>query len=582
LFIKNSFSGKNWRLAEFDERQTLLISQRYKLDKIISKLIAIRNINVEDISSFLSPDIGQILPDPYILKDMKKSVNRIYKSIINKEKIGIITDYDVDGASSAALLIKFLNKINVKTLVKIPDRLNEGYGPNKRIIDEFKKQEIDLIIALDCGTTSFSVFNKKILGNIDVIVVDHHISELNHPDVYGLINPNRLDENNDLKNLAAVGVTFLLLIALRRELRNNDFYNLNKFNEHNLTIYLDLVAVGTACDVVNLTHLNRAYVSKGLEILQKRNNKGLASLVDITNINHIPNVFDLSYIIGPRLNAGSRIGNPELATKILSSNDQIEIESISRKLYLLNEKRKLIENEMLLEAKKQALKKINKKIIIVHSSSWHPGVLGIVASRLLEEFRKPTIVISKKDKEGVGSGRSIPEINLGSLIIAAKNDGIIINGGGHKAAVGFKINNNKIDELSNFLETKINIKINQLDQVSFLYDSILTIEQINENLLSNLELLEPFGKGNKEPKFLILNLNINFIKTIKEKHLIISFYNSIGNSIEGICFNVINTILGENLLSSKNKNLNIIASIKRNNFSNNSSAQLIIDDAIFA
>ena len=582
MFIKNSFSGKNWRLAEFDERQTLLISQRYKLDKIISKLIAIRNINVEDISSFLSPDIGQILPDPYILKDMKKSVNRIYKSIINKEKIGIITDYDVDGASSAALLIKFLNKINVKTLVKIPDRLNEGYGPNKRIIDEFKKQEIDLIIALDCGTTSFSVFNKKILGNIDVIVVDHHISELNHPDVYGLINPNRLDENNDLKNLAAVGVTFLLLIALRRELRNNDFYNLNKFNEHNLTIYLDLVAVGTACDVVNLTHLNRAYVSKGLEILQKRNNKGLASLVDITNINHIPNVFDLSYIIGPRLNAGSRIGNPELATKILSSNDQIEIESISRKLYLLNEKRKLIENEMLLEAKKQALKKINKKIIIVHSSSWHPGVLGIVASRLLEEFRKPTIVISKKDKEGVGSGRSIPEINLGSLIIAAKNDGIIINGGGHKAAVGFKINNNKIDELSNFLETKINIKINQLDQVSFLYDSILTIEQINENLLSNLELLEPFGKGNKEPKFLILNLNINFIKTIKEKHLIISFYNSIGNSIEGICFNVINTILGENLLSSKNKNLNIIASIKRNNFSNNSSAQLIIDDAIFA
>ena len=582
MFIKNSFSGKNWRLAEFDERQTLLISQRYKLDKIISKLIAIRNINVEDISSFLSPDIGQILPDPYILKDMKKSVNRIYKSIINKEKIGIITDYDVDGASSAALLIKFLNKINVKTLVKIPDRLNEGYGPNKRIIDEFKKQEIDLIIALDCGTTSFSVFNKKILGNIDVIVVDHHISELNHPDVYGLINPNRLDENNDLKNLAAVGVTFLLLIALRRELRNNDFYNLNKFNEHNLTIYLDLVAVGTACDVVNLTHLNRAYVSKGLEILQKRNNKGLASLVDITNINHIPNVFDLSYIIGPRLNAGSRIGNPELATKILSSNDQIEIESISRKLYLLNEKRKLIENEMLLEAKKQALKKINKKIIIVHSSSWHPGVLGIVASRLLEEFRKPTIVISKKDKEGVGSGRSIPEINLGSLIIAAKNDGIIINGGGHKAAVGFKIDNNKIDELSNFLETKINIKINQLDQVSFLYDSILTIEQINENLLSNLELLEPFGKGNKEPKFLILNLNINFIKTIKEKHLIISFYNSIGNSIEGICFNVMNTILGENLLSSKNKNLNIIASIKRNNFSNNSSAQLIIDDAIFA
>ena len=582
MFIKNSFSGKNWRLAEFDERQTLLISQRYKLDKIISKLIAIRNINVEDISSFLSPDIGKILPDPYILKDMKKSVNRIYKSIINKEKIGIITDYDVDGASSAALLIKFLNKINVKTLVKIPDRLNEGYGPNKRIIDEFKKQEIDLIIALDCGTTSFSVFNKKILGNIDVIVVDHHISELNHPDVYGLINPNRLDENNDLKNLAAVGVTFLLLIALRRELRNNDFYNLNKFNEHNLTIYLDLVAVGTACDVVNLTHLNRAYVSKGLEILQKRNNKGLASLVDITNINHIPNVFDLSYIIGPRLNAGSRIGNPELATKILSSNDQIEIESISRKLYLLNEKRKLIENEMLLEAKKQALKKINKKIIIVHSSSWHPGVLGIVASRLLEEFRKPTIVISKKDKEGVGSGRSIPEINLGSLIIAAKNDGIIINGGGHKAAVGFKINNNKIDELSNFLETKINIKINQLDKVSFLYDSILTIEQINENLLSNLELLEPFGKGNKEPKFLILNLNINFIKTIKEKHLLISFYNSIGNSIEGICFNVMNTILGENLLSSKNKNLNIIASIKRNNFSNNSSAQLIIDDAIFA
>ena len=582
MYIKNSFSGKNWKLAEFDKRKSLLISQRYELSEITSQLIAIRDINIEDIPSFLDPKINKILPDPFILKDMKKSVIRLSNSIINKEKIGIISDYDVDGSTSAALLIKFFKFINVEFFIGIPDRLNEGYGPNIRIIDYFKKNNVKLILSLDCGTSSFEIYNKDILGEIDAIIIDHHIGENKMPDVFAIINPNRRDEDNNLSDLAAVGVTFLFLVALRRELRSRKFYYLNNLNEHNLTSYLDLVALGTACDVVALTNLNRAYVSKGLEIMYKRENKGLSSLVDIANIKHSPNVYDLSFILGPRLNAASRIGNSMLPSKILSSSDLIEIESISRKLQLLNEKRKLIENKILIDAIDQAYKQSDKKILIVHSFDWHPGVIGIVASRILEKFQKPTIVISKNIKEGVGSARSLPNIDLGSLIIAAKDEGIILKGGGHRFAAGLKINNEMINNLSNFLEKKININNNNFIEHLETFDSIISLEQINDDFLNNIEILEPYGNGNKEPIFMINNLNLNMIKVIKNKHISMSFNNNLGNSINGICFNAIDTVFGEHIINSKNKTLNIIASIKRNNFSNKGDAQLIINDLAYS
>ena len=318
MTIDLSFKKIVWKPFNFDKRQSLLVSQRYGLNVLLSKLLVIRNIQLEEIDFFLNPELNKILPDPFILKDMEKSVKRIFLSIKNKEKIGIISDYDVDGSSSAAIIVKFLKLINIEYFLEIPDRINEGYGPNNRILDKFKKNNIKLILSLDCGTNSNDIFNKNNINNIDVIIFDHHISESNNQDLYALVNPNRSDEKNNLKNLAAVGVTFLMLVALRRELRNNDYYKNNNLNEHNLTSYLDLVALGTVCDVVNLTHLNRAYVQKGMQIIYKRNNKGISSLIDISNIRRAPNAFDLAFIIGPKLNAAGRIGESNLSSKILN------------------------------------------------------------------------------------------------------------------------------------------------------------------------------------------------------------------------------------------------------------------------
>ena len=578
MTIDLSFKKIVWKPFNFDKRQSLLLSQRYGLNVLLSKLLVIRNIQLEEIDFFLNPELNKILPDPFVLKDMEKSVKRIFLSIKNKEKIGIISDYDVDGSSSAAIIVKFLKLINIEYFLEIPDRINEGYGPNNRILDKFKKNNIKLILSLDCGTNSNDIFNKNNINNIDVIIFDHHISESNNQDLYALVNPNRSDEKNNLKNLAAVGVTFLMLVALRRELRNNDYYKNNNLNEHNLTSYLDLVALGTVCDVVNLTHLNRAYVQKGMQIIYKRNNKGISSLIDISNIRRVPNAFDLAFIIGPKLNAAGRIGESNLSSKILFSNDYKEIESISRKLHLLNEKRKLIEENILNEAKEQAYKQNKNKVIIVSSKNWHPGVIGIVASRILDQFNKPVIVISKNNSEGTGSARSLYNIDLGSLIILAKEKGILLKGGGHKYAAGLKIKNSKIIEFSDFLEKNINYDFSIDNHINF-YDSIISIEEINQNLLDDLESLEPFGKGNDEPKFFIKNLKIDFIKVIKDKHISMKLSNNLGSSIQAISFNSVETILGENLINSKNELINVIATIKRDNFTNKNRAQLIINDA---
>jgi len=581
LIENKSFLGKNWKISEFDQRKSLMISQRYKLNELTSKILTIRNIKEEDLDFFLNPDIKNHLPDPYILKDMKKSTDKVYQSILQNDKVGIIADYDVDGSTSCALIVKFFQYLNIKIYIETPDRINEGYGPNKRIIDKFIKKNVQLILILDCGTSSHELLRKKNLNSIDTIIIDHHISELTLPDVYGIINPNRFDENNNLKNLSAVGITFLFLVALRRKLRLENYYSNNNIKEQNLTSYLDLVALGTVCDVVSLTNINRLYVKKGLEVISQRINRGITSLIDISKIRNEPDTYDLSFIIGPKLNAASRIGDATLSSKILYSSDLIEIESISKKLNLLNEKRKLIEKKMIEEAKEQALLKLNNKVIIVESYNWHLGVLGIVASKLVDEFKKPAIVISKNDNYGIGSARSIIGIDLGLLIINAKEKGILINGGGHKMAAGLKISNKKIKNFLDFLENNVDLKYLNTNNFATKIDSLITLEEINDNFFENIEIMKPFGQDNPEPNFIIKNLKLDFIKRIKEKHLLLSLSNDFGNTIKGFCFNVSDTNLGENLIKSQHKRIDIITHIKKDQYYKNE-PQLIITDAKYS
>ena len=344
MYSKKSLTGNLWKLKDFDERKSLMLAQKHNISPILAQLLEIRKIDSKNINDFLDPKIDNYFLDPFKIIDMKKSVKRTAEAIDKNEKIGIIADYDVDGSTSAAILFKFLKNFNKNIFIEIPDRLNDGYGPNLKIMEKFKSLKISLLFTLDCGTTSFDIIDNLKYKSIDTIVIDHHISEVNLPKVFSIINPNRIDNKVDFyKNLAAVGVTFLFLLALRKYLRDNNKFKSNKFKEPNLLNYLDLVALGTVCDVVDLKNYNRIIVSNGINIIKKRINKGIAKLIDNSKLKKTPNASDIGYIIGPQLNAASRMEDSTLPSKLLISDDIYEIDNISKRLFILNEKRKLIE-----------------------------------------------------------------------------------------------------------------------------------------------------------------------------------------------------------------------------------------------
>ena len=566
-------------MKKCDERESLMISQRHNLSIMLGKLLTLRNIKEEQVQNFLNPIFKNNIPNPFDLKDMDKSINRTIENIINKKKIGIIADYDVDGSTSAALLYNFLSFFNCSISLKIPDRLNEGYGPNKRIMDEFIKEKINLVFSLDCGTTSFEILDHPNYKEIDVIIIDHHISEHKLPNIYSIINPNRFDEDTRLKDLAAVGVTFLFIMGLRKILRENNYFN-DKKSEPNLLINLDLVALGTVCDVVNLSDYNRNFIIKGLEIIKKRTHKGISQIIDNSNINHSPTATDLSFIVGPQLNAASRVDDSSLSHKLLISNNLIEIETITKKIFLLNEKRKLIESNIYDQALEQAKKQISKKFLLVYGLGWHKGILGIIASRLVEKFNKPAIVISFDQNIGVGSARSIKQIDLGNIVLLAKQEGLLLSGGGHKMAAGLKIQKNLLDKFHQYLLERFEIFSESLFQKINLYDVKLSVDEINLDLLENLENLEPFGNGNEEPKFIVQGLKINHCKVLKEKHVLIFFRSDFGIDIKGISFNSFGTNLGENLINNKSSKFDFGCSIKKDYFNDVMKPQLIIEDAM--
>ena len=579
VYTNKSLLGSYWKLAESDERLILSFSQKNNVSPLLAKLLLIRNIDDESVKNYLYPDINHFLPNPFLLKDMEKSVNRVISAIIKKEKIGIIADYDVDGSTSASILFKFLKHFSNKIIIKTPDRLSEGYGPNIRIMDEFKKLKVDLVFTLDCGTTSFDIIDNKKYDKIDLIVIDHHLSEINLPKVFAIINPNRIDETNEFKEFAAVGVTFLFLMAVRKKLRINNFFDTSN-KEPNLMSLLDLVALGTVCDVVNLISYNRTFVKKGLELIKERKNISITQIIDNSNIQSTPISSDLGFIIGPQLNAASRINDSSLPLRFLISDNIAEIESISRKLILFNEKRKLIEANIYENALIQARKQENQNFILVYNKDWHNGVLGIIASRLVAQFNKPTFVISFNNSVGVASARSIHSIDIGNIILEAKNKDILLAGGGHKMAAGLKININNIDKFMMFLKEKFKEFPKEIFYKIEIFDSELSVNQINDNLLNIFDLMEPFGAGNPEPKFIIKDISIASVKTIKDKHLLIFFQNDFSINFNAICFNCIGTILGDYLLKFKIHKFTIGCTIKRNNFNNKSVPQIIIKDAM--
>ncbi len=574
-----SVTGKNWILKKFDQSQIIYLKDNFALDEIIAKLLVIRNINKEDINNYLNPLVKNFLPNPNILLDMEKSSLRTLKAIKNNEKIGVFGDYDVDGATSTALLGRYFDELKLNYEIYIPDRKTEGYGPSIKGFDELIKKKVKIIFTVDCGTLSFEAIDYAKSKNIDVIVLDHHQSEINLPKAYSVINPNRLDDKSNLQYLCAAGVSFMFLISLNKHLRLTKWFQINSIEEPKLINYLDLVSLGTICDVVPLVGLNRAIVKQGLKVLKAKKNLGLKTLLDICKIDSSPSIYHLGYILGPRINAGGRVGKCSHGANLLLNSNPKEVFKLAVELDQFNKERKLIENDLIKKVLVESQSKLQDPILVLQGANWHEGIIGIVAARLKDKYNKPVIIISINGNTGKASARSIVGFDIGSAIIAATQEKILKKGGGHKMAAGFSIETSKIEVFKQFIFRKFrNINEDISRKKPLLLDSKIAPSAINLEFYEKINVLSPFGSGNPEPRFIVENLKPVNSKIVGEKHIKSILIGSEGTSVKTIAFNATDSELGAYLLKKDSKMFNIAGKLSLNEWRGQKNVEFIIDD----
>lgn len=565
-----------------DERRAELIAQRFALPLPVARIIASRGIPVDDVANFINPKLQNLMPDPFCMKDMEKAAKRIAEAIVKKQKVAIIGDYDVDGATSSSVLRLYLESVGIEPEIHIPER-DEGYGPSRQAFDEFAALGAELVITVDCGTTAFDVFDYAGSLNIPVIVLDHHEAEVRLPEVYAVVNPKRLDESDDypyLKYMAAVGVVFCTIVAVNRELRKQGFFAGGE--EPNLLQWLDLVALGTVCDVVPLLGLNRAFVRQGLRIMSLRSNTGLRALIDKSGISEAPSAFHLGYVLGPRINACGRVGEASLGNKLLCSRDDFQAGQLADKLNEFNAQRKEIEAYVLLSAI-EMLEGTPQEYPIAFAAGkdWHQGVVGIVAGKLKERYNVPAFVMSIEPDEVKGSARSVPGVDLGALIIAAKEKGLLTKGGGHTMAAGFSLSEDKIEAFRRFAGEYVRQKLGEEDVAPVIeVDSALDLLGANTDFAAALELLEPFGAGNAEPKIVLEHVRIVKPGIVGAGHVRCFLTSGNGGSLKAMAFKIADTELGKTLLNSQGAVFDIAGVLRRDNWQGRNSVQFIIDDAI--
>lgn len=577
-----SLGGNLWKAAPVDERKAELISQRYNLPLLVSRIISSRGIEANDVNNFIDPKLQNLLPDPSVMKDVTKAAGKIAEAIMSGRKIAIIGDYDVDGATSSSVLRLFLESVGIEPLVHIPER-EEGYGPSVMAFDEFSAQGADFVITVDCGTTAFDIFDYAKQKGFEVIVLDHHEAEAKLPDVFAVVNPKRLDESNNypyLKYMAAVGVVFVTIVAVNRELRERGFYQ--SHSEPNLIQWLDLVALGTVCDVVPLLGLNRAFVRQGLKIMARRGNVGLKALIDKSSINEAPGAFHLGFVLGPRINACGRVGEAALGNKLLCIRDEFQASLLADKLNEFNAQRKEIEAYVLEKAIEQLEGTPQEyPIAFVFGHDWHQGVIGIVAGKLKERYNLPAFAMSIEEDEVKGSARSIPGVDLGALIIAAKEKGVITKGGGHTMAAGFSLEENKINDFKNFVGEYVQKQIGREAITPVIeVDGVLDLAGINLELADKLELLEPYGAGNSEPKLVLERVRVSKARIVGSGHVSCYLGSANGGSLKAMAFRVADTAVGPALLNSNGDCFNMVGVLRRDNWQGRNSVQFIIDDVM--
>jgi single-stranded-DNA-specific exonuclease len=575
----HSVSGKKWKLKNYNQEDVSFLKNNFHLDEITSKLLSIRKIKKEDIKSFLNPSIKNFLPNPENLIDMDKATERTIITINKKDKIGIFGDYDVDGATSTALLGKFFSELGLSFEIYIPDRKTEGYGPTIQSFKELINKGVKIIFTVDCGTLSFEAIDYANKNDIDVIVLDHHQSEIKLPKAFSVINPNRLDDKSGLHYLCAAGVTFMFLVSVNRKLRINNWFNQNKRIEPDLIHYLDLVSLGTVCDVVPLIGLNRAIVKQGLKIFKTKNNLGLKTLIDICKIETNPSIYHLGFMLGPRINAGGRVGKCSHGANLLLNTDPKKAFNLASELNQFNKERQMLEKDLLQKILDDTKDSTKDPVLVLSGNNWHEGIIGIVASRIKDKYNKPVIIISLNGNIGKASARSIFGFDIGSMIIAATQKKILIKGGGHKMAGGFSINKENIEKFKIFIFNKFRSINQDLTSEKPLYlDSVISPTAINLDFYNKVNKLAPFGSGNPEPKFSMENLKTVNGKIVGEKHIKSVLIGLDGSSIKTIAFNAVENELSGYLLKKNNKTFNIAGKLSLNEWKGQSNVEFIIDD----
>jgi single-stranded-DNA-specific exonuclease len=577
LNIERSVTGQPWRWRRAGAGD---------LDSLVDELLLARGVDPADLPRHRDPRIRDFLPDPSAFQDMDKGAKRLADAVEGGESIAVFGDYDVDGATSAALLTLLLRRLDVEPIVYIPDRLMEGYGPSGAALVELRNRGASLAVTVDCGAQAFEALEDAKSAGLDVIVVDHHQCATLLPVAYALINPNRLDEGElgaSHGHLAAVGMAFLLGVALVRELRTRGFFNGRP--EPQLLDLLDLVALGTVADVARLHGLNRAFVTQGLKIMAARQNIGLSALSEASRLVKPPSCRDLGFALGPRINAGGRVGKSDLGVRLLTCTDPEEARTIAAELDRLNEERRAIETIVCEQAEEQAARLDAAPVLTVMGKGWHPGVIGIVAGRLKERFGRPAIVIAEDDDgTGKGSGRSIPGVDLGAAVLAAKESGLLIAGGGHAMAAGLTLPKGGLEAFRDFINQRLADDVERSrDGRALLIDALLAPGGVVGGLCDSLDQAGPYGAGWPSPKIVCGPARLLRVGIVGEGHVRGLACGDDCKSFKWIAFRSATTELGQALLSSPgDQRWWLAGSIKRDEWNGGNAAEMHLEDAAVA
>lgn len=585
---RKSVTGRSWARRSVNDRDVETMCQQLGVEPALGQVLSARGIAPAQAAGFLNPSLREALPDPDVLKDMSKAVLRLAAAIAAGERIGIFGDYDVDGTTSSALLVRYFTALEVAHEAYLPDRLTEGYGPNLQAFQYLQSKGASLCLTVDCGAMAHEVLEQVTQGGLEVVIIDHHQMSLPPPPVVAIVNPNRPDDLSGLGNLSAAGVTFMVLVALNRHLRQVGFFDDRA--EPNLLKWLDLVAMGLVCDVMPLTGLTRVLVAQGLKVMGRFGEgemppaayPGLFCLAGKAGASGPAQAWHFGFTLGPRINAAGRIGHASLALALMVTEDFSQATELAHKLHELNAQRQEIEREVQAEAVAQiesVQRNAKPSLVLVSSADWHPGVIGIVAGRLKERYQCPAIVISLMGGEGKGSGRSIEGVDLGGAIAAAQQAGVLVAGGGHAMAAGLTIAADKLEAFEEFLQARLAGAVEAAQAAASLkIDGAVTLGAVTRHFTDRISAAGPFGMGNPEPRMLLENVQIRHLDIKAGQHIACTFVDRAGATARAIAFRCVDEPLGDALMQAGNSKMHVAGRIKADEWRGGNAAQFHIED----